>query len=230
MNQALLIFAKSPRLGTVKTRLQAAHSAAQVRRLYVAFLRDTLEMARRVRGVDRRVIAFTPHDGEALLRRTLGQRAKGFEFVPQHGNDLGERMRHAFLESFQQGARRTVIIGTDSPSLPARLVEEAFAALACCDLVLGPSMDGGYYLIGFRVQRSAFRVRFLDDVEWSTERVLEQTVAKAKRAKLKIHLLAPWYDVDDATSLRFLRTHLNALATSGSRELAINSWRALKQV
>lgn len=227
VSNCLVIFAKAPRLGTVKTRLQTTLPAGRVRKLYIAFVRDTLEMGRRVRKVDCRVIAFTPHDGEGLLRKAIGQDANGFEFVPQEGRDLGERLRNAFAHSFQQGARRTVIIGSDSPSLPARLVEEAFAALAQNDLVLGPSTDGGYYLIGFRLQGSGFTVRILDGIEWSTERVLEQTVAAARKAKLKTHLLTPWYDVDDAVTLRFLKTHLDALAACGAIVLPTHSLKML---
>ncbi len=229
MSNALVLFAKAPRLGAVKTRLHAVLSQERVRRLYVAFLNDTLAMARRVRRVKRRIIAFTPADGERLLRHSIGRDARGFEFVPQHGHDLGERMRRAFETSFAAGASKTVIIGTDSPTLPARLIEQAFVALARNDLVLGPSMDGGYYLIGLRVPGSGFRVENLvQGVEWSTERVLERTVRAARRTKLRTCLLDPWYDVDDAASLKFLRTHLEAMAASGSREVPQHTWRALR--
>jgi uncharacterized protein len=227
---SLIIFAKSPRLGTVKTRLQSEHPARFVRQLYIALLRDTLTMARHVPGVRRRVIAFTPRDGEALLRRTLGAQAKGFEFVPQYGHDLGERMANAFEQSFREGATRTVIIGTDSPSLPTRLVEEAFAALRRNDLVLGPSTDGGYYLIGVRSQKSGVSMQLLSGVEWSTERVLQQTITNARRAKLKIYLLDPWYDVDTEASLRFLQAHLSAMMASGSKELPDYTRRVLRKM
>lgn len=228
MSCALILFAKAPRLGGVKTRLETALSAKRVRRLYVAFVMDTLAMARRVRGVQRRVIAFTPSNGEQLLRRAIGRQASGFEFLPQQGDDLGERMRRAFWESFQHGAKRTVIIGTDSPTLPARLVEEAFAALLRDDVVLGPSTDGGYCLIGANRDRSAVIHRVHRDIAWSTERVFEQTIAAARRARLKVHLLAPWYDVDEASSLPFLKAHLSALAASGVKELPRHTYRALR--
>jgi|ERR1051326_4201909 rSAM/selenodomain-associated transferase 1 len=231
VSNALIIFAKAPRLGTVKTRLQSMLPAKTVRTLYIAFVRDTLAMVQRVRDVQRTIIAFTPADGAPLFRRAIGRAADGFEFIPQAGRDLGERMRHAFTQSAAEGSKRTVIIGTDSPSLPPRSVEEAFAVLARNDLVLGPSTDGGYYLIGVRRQRSEVRMRFLTSgIEWSTDRVLEQTVIAARRAKLKIRLLAPWYDVDDETSLQFLRTHLKALAACGSPELSQHSWRVLRQL
>ena len=138
-------------------------------------------------------------------------------------------MANAFRASFGQRATQTVIIGTDSPSLPARLVDEAFAALARADLVLGPTTDGGYYLIGLRSQDSGARMGFLSTgIEWSTERVLEQTIANARRARLRVALLAPWYDVDDDASLRFLRTHLRAMAACGSKELPKHTWQALR--
>jgi hypothetical protein len=225
VSNTLILFAKAPRLGTVKTRLHGALSKPRVRQLYVAFLKDTLALASRVREVRRRVIAFTPTDGEQSLRKAIGSCARGFEFIPQSGGDLGERMRHAF--ETQTG--RTVILGTDSPTLPARLVEDAFAALRRNDLVLGASTDGGYYLIGLSVPDSGFRVaKLFRGVRWSTERVLEQTIANARRARLKLHLLDPWYDVDDPASLRFLRTHVQTLTACASKEVPKYTWRVLR--
>jgi len=227
----LVLFAKAPRLGQVKTRLLSVLSPLRVRSLYIAFLRDSVATARRVSGVHRFAIAFAPADGERLLRQELGRMARGWSFLPQRGGDLGERMRRAFVENFQQGAKRIVILGADSPTLPARLVENAFAALQTADVVLGPSTDGGFYLIGVRRLKAEGRMSFLErGIEWSTERVLEQTIAAARRAKLKLHLLDPWYDVDDAASLRFLRTHLCALAACRSGEFPKHTWRALSKM
>lgn len=183
----------------------------EVRRLYVAFLFDTLRLSRRVRGIDARAVAFTPEDGAPLLRRVLGSQAHGFSFVKQHGHDLGVRLRNALAAGFRNGAGRVVIIGTDSPSLPPRLIEEAFESLDGADVVLGPTTDGGYYLIGVRMPGSTGRLAFLDvGIEWSTGRVLRQTIAAASRAKLRTQLLAPWYDVDEPGDVRFLQTHLAA--------------------
>jgi rSAM/selenodomain-associated transferase 1 len=229
-NHHLILFAKAPRLGTVKTRLQETLPARRVRELYLAFLRDTLALARRVRGLERRVVAFTPADGEPMLRRMLGQDARGFEFRPQHHGNLGARMGSAFAQSFEAGAARVVIIGSDSPTLPTRMIEEAFAALENADLVLGPTTDGGYYLIGSRQPRLPGGLQFLaGPIEWSTARVFEQTVRAARRRRLKLALLAPWYDVDDAAGLAVLRRHLRALAACGASNLPIHTLRSLRR-
>lgn len=233
MDSALIIFAKSPRLGAVKTRLQSELSANKIRRLYIAFLHDTLSAALQARAARRRVIAFTPRDGKDSLHRAIGRVAAEFDFVPQREGDLGIRMEHAFSESFARRATRTVIIGTDSPSLPSSYVEDAFAALKRNDLVLGPSMDGGFYLVGIRraaACRALALKRLFHRVDWSTNRVLQQTIRNAKRDRLRIHLLPPWYDVDDADSLRFLRVHIDALIASGIKDVAPHTARLLQHL
>jgi hypothetical protein len=120
--------------------------------------------------------------------------------TPQPGGDLGARLRAAFRTLRAAGAPRVIALGADSPTLPPEHLEEGIEAIAESDLVLGPTEDGGYYLVGSRVSdETIFR-----DIPWSTERVLEVTLARAVQARLSVRLLPAWYDVDDLEGLRRL--------------------------
>ena len=114
-------------------------------------------------------------------------------------------------QSFLDGAKRTVIIGSDSPSLPAAVIDSGLQMLTDREIVVGPCTDGGYYLIG----QSTPEANLFERIEWSTGQVLQQTLEAAENAKLG--LLIPWYDVDTAADAAFLRVHLRALEQSGER-------------
>ena len=128
------------------------------------------------------------------MRRWLGA---GLAYRRQAPGDLGRRMRRAMADAFGAGCRRVVIIGTDCPSLSAEHVGEAFDALREHDLVLGPSSDGGYWLIGLRAPAEVF-----EGVAWGTPQVLEATLALARREGLSVRLLAELADVDRAEDLQ----------------------------
>ena len=130
----------------------------------------------------------------------------------QQGSDLGEKMRSAFADRFKEGYDKVVIIGSDSPSLPGCYIDKAFATSK--DLVLGPSADGGYYLIA--MSRKVFEV--FGGVAWGTEKVLEETLKKVEDANISLELLPVWYDVDLPEDLKFLKTHLALIALSGLDE------------
>ena len=121
-------------------------------------------------------------------------------------------MRSAFADRFEEGYKKVVIIGSDSPSLPGCYIDKAFAANK--DLVLGPSTDGGYYLIA--MTGKVFEV--FAGVAWGTEKVLEETLKKVKDANISLELLPVWYDVDLPEDLAFLKTHLALIAHSGLGE------------
>jgi rSAM/selenodomain-associated transferase 1 len=206
MKRTLAIFAKEPTPGAVKTRLAGETSAEWACRVCEAFLLDTLD---RLRTFDvRRVIAFDPPSAVSRFEHLA---AGEFELTPQTSGDLGQRLA-GFLESeFHQGSRAVVIVGADSPTLPATIIAQAFAELARADLVLGPATDGGYYLIGCgRLVPALF-----EGIAWGSERVLEQTCERAHRLGLRLATLAPWYDVDTLSDWRMLRGHVAALLASG---------------
>lgn len=205
--RVLGLFAKQPLAGAVKTRLAAATSAEWAARVAAAFLYDTVE---RLAGIAaRRVLAFSPDDGRAYFAEVVGD---GFELMSQGAGDLGQRMTRFFSSQIAAGARATVLLGTDSPTLPLQLVEQAFAELAQADLVLGPATDGGYYLIGCGPRLPPI----FDGVIWSSPSVLADTIARLADPSWRVGLLPPWYDVDTWEDWQMLCGHVAALERSGS--------------
>ena len=201
----LIVFVKNPIPGAVKTRLQTRYAPDQVAALYTAFVRDVLA---RVEGIaiDRRVIAFDPPDAEFEVRALFGGGKAQWQYVPQVQDDLGARMREALVQQLDTGASAAVLIGTDIPSLPTRHITRAFDLLRAKDVVLGPSTDGGYYLVG--VSRSMPEI--FEDVEWSTSSVLAQTIDRVQRAGHTLGLVPLYFDVDTPDELDFLLAHARA--------------------
>ena len=202
---ALIVFVKNPIPGSVKTRLQTRYAPDQVAALYTAFVRDVLARAESI-DVDQRVIAFDPPDAESEVRALFGGGKAQWQYVPQVQDDLGVRMREALVQQLDAGASGAVLIGTDIPSLPAYHITQAFDLLRTKDVVLGPSTDGGYYLVG--VSRSTPEI--FEDVEWSTFSVLSQTIDRVQRAGHTLGLVPPWFDVDAPEELDFLFAHARA--------------------
>ena len=191
--------AKRPAPGRTKTRLTPPLSPQEATALYEAFLRDTLDLMRRVRGVQP-VIAYAP----AAEQPYFANLAPDFDRYLQDGPDLGTRLDNAFRHHFNLGYERVVIMGSDSPTLPLSALQAAFQALESVDVTLGPCDDGGYYLIGLKRPAS----RLLLEVRMSTPSVLADTLALAEADSLSVELLPQWYDVDDAATLNRLRAEL----------------------
>lgn len=208
-NRVLGIFAKRPVPGQVKTRLAAETSPAWAAEVARAFLLDTLDRMSSIAA--RRVLAFAPIHAEAYFAEIVQDR---YELVSQGDGDLGERMAGFFTRQLRSGASATVLIGTDSPTLPVAYVEQAFAALESADVVLGPATDGGYYLIGCGKRLPPI----FTGIRWSSENVLAETVAKLTEPDWKLAVLPPWYDVDTLTDWRMLQGHLAALRRAGMAE------------
>jgi hypothetical protein len=196
---ALLVIAKRPSPGQTKTRLTPPLAPAQAAELYECFLRDTLDVARAVPEVTR-LINFAPREAAGYF----AQLAPDFGCVPQAGVDLGERLDNALTHCLRAGFTRAVIMDSDSPTLPAEYLRQAFTALDAADVVLGPCEDGGYYLIGLK--RPA--PRLTREVQMSTLNVLRDTLALAEQESLTVALLPTWYDVDTAQELERLRVEL----------------------
>jgi uncharacterized protein len=194
----LLVMARYPSPGSVKTRLASQIGAETAWRLYDAFVRD---LADRLELVQLPLTwAFWPPDAPF---RTL---MPGTRCIPQTGGDLGERLEHAVGECFEALHAPVIVIGVDSPHLDLARVREAADALAGgVDVVLGPALDGGYYLIGLRAPSAAvFR-----GIVWGSSSVLETTLSRTREAGLRAQLLEPTFDVDDADGLRALRAVLS---------------------
>jgi hypothetical protein len=192
----LIIFAKEPAKGKVKTRLKTCLSDEGCVNLYKAFLKDTICLAKTVE-CENKIIAF---DAGPKSPQYLKKTAHSFRFYKQQGKNLGERMHQAFRFAVQHNATQAVIIGTDSPTLPAHFITQAFRKLCRNDLVLGPSFDGGYYLIGLKKPCAGL----FKGIKWSQSNVLEKTVKNARTLQKKVAFLEKWYDVDRSKNLIYL--------------------------
>jgi len=196
-SRALLVFAKTPKPGKVKTRLLAAVSADVAAALHAACIEDTLRLVRKTRGCDAFVFAA---GGTGYFRRLVKKQGSGarMQVLPQRGADLGTRMENAFRKCFAMGYHEVVVIGTDTPWMGVERVRGAFAELKANDVVIGPAEDGGYYLLGLRKMLPAiFR-----GIPWSTERVLALTLQKIAALKLRTKLLRRDFDLDRPGDLR----------------------------
>jgi rSAM/selenodomain-associated transferase 1 len=190
-SRALLVFAKTPKPGKVKTRLLPAVSPQVAAALHAACIADTLRLVREVRGCE--VIVFAA-GGRSYFQKLAKKPGTGprLRVLPQRGADLGARMENAFRKCFVLGHRQAVVIGTDTPWMGAERLRRAFAELKRSDVVLGPAEDGGYYLLGMRRMATAiFR-----GIPWSTGRVLELTLEAIARARLRKKLLRRDFDLD----------------------------------
>ncbi len=209
----LLLFAKYPEKGQVKTRLSAELDEDITVELYRNFVLDLLSMLKELRIQFQ--ICFSPADSQEKFEKWLGTQ---YSYVPQQGDDLGQRMKNAFTHAFDQGFQRVVIIGSDSPDLPGSLINEAFLYLETHDAVIGPSTDGGYYLIGFN--KAAFLPEVFEGIEWSTDTVLRKTLHILEKARLKFHQLPVWRDVDTLNDLRDLVQGSHNKGFSSSRTMS----------
>jgi rSAM/selenodomain-associated transferase 1 len=196
---ALAVMTKAPRAGQVKTRLSPPLTPEEAAALNICFLRDTALAITEAGTSAQGVGCYTPVGTEELYREIFPE---GFLLIAQREGNFGERLAHAVRDLLSVGFASVCLIDSDSPTVPARAFAEAVHLLAQPgdSVVLGPSDDGGYYLIGMKqLHQSLF-----EKIDWSTERVLEQTQERAAAARVPLHLLAPGYDVDDGQTLRRL--------------------------
>lgn len=192
----LIIFVKYPQAGRVKTRLAKSIGEENAARLYRALVETLL---RRTQGNKfRRIIFYSPCGKEKEMRGWLGE---DFIFAPQKGRGLGERLAGAFRFAFRNGATRVIAIGSDSPTLDKKLIAEAFGKLKDARCVIGPALDGGYYLIGL----SSWLEGIFKGIRWSTESVLIQTIARLKQFKIRHILLGKSFDIDSYHDIILLK-------------------------
>jgi uncharacterized protein len=196
MTALLIIFAKEPRPGQVKTRLSPTLSPEEAAQLYHRFVEDILEEMARVPKM-RLAVAFSPPGAQIFFR---GLTPSGTDLFPQEGADLGERMARAFARGFAAGFGPVLLRGSDVPDLPAAVISEATEVLTAgqAQAVLGPCPDGGYYLVGL----SEPHPRLFQGPAWSSGTVLRDTLRLARQLHLGVHLLPPWPDIDTDNNLR----------------------------
>jgi rSAM/selenodomain-associated transferase 1 len=192
-DQCLLFFMKSPEKGNVKSRLAASIGKKEAAALYKTFTLDMLAMLKKGDFPFR--LYFYPEHSLESLRAWLGN---NYDYFPQRGRNLGQRMKNGFHDAFASGFRKVVLVGSDIPDLPLGFIREAFIALQKNEAVVGPSYDGGYYLIGFR--DAGFSPEVFEGIPWSTEKVLAKTI-KLLGSK-KFHLLPKWRDIDTVEDLK----------------------------
>src|SRR5882724_5139825 len=222
---ALAVMTKAPQAGRVKTRLVPPLTPEEAAELNKCFLRDTAAAIssvcsgglRRPNAVNTQlrpgaqkappqcgpVAVYTPVGAESAYTDVL---PADFSLLPQRGDEFGERLHFAVEDLFKCGFDSLCLIDSDSPTVPAENFEQAVELLSTCEdrVVLGPSDDGGYYLIGMNKPHW----HLFEQIDWSTERVLNQTMQRATEIGIEVKLLPTGYDVDDDASLRRLRNEL----------------------
>jgi hypothetical protein len=192
-----MLFVKYPYDGLVKTRLAEKTGPRFAAELYKNFVADTLKMLKNL--PQHLKIFFDPPDNEENFKTWLGP---SHNYVPQQGDDLGQKMKNAFDYVFAEGFSKALVIGSDTPDLPAGFIEAAFGALDSYDTVMGPANDGGYYLLG--CSKSSFLPEAFEGITWSSHFVRPQTLRILKKHTQKIYLLPLWHDVDTLADLKLL--------------------------
>ncbi len=195
---AYVIFTREPVPGSTKTRLMPYYSADQCAELHRCFLRDlAAEMKNRAFDI---VVAYTGGSPE-FLKRTFGRKAK---YIEQRGDGLGQKMENAVYDVLQMGYEKVVLTGSDIPELEADTINTAFAMLSCSDVVIGPTEDGGYYLIGMSVlHHEAF-----DAKVYGVSSVLEETVSSIRENGLTVELVDKYCDIDTKADIADFRRRI----------------------
>jgi hypothetical protein len=201
----LAVMAKAPRAGTVKTRLCPPLGAADAAELARCFVLDAVERADSVAGV-RPIIAYAPVEA----RDEFEALTPDLVLIGQRGGDLGKRQGAVVEDVIALGHDAVLLMGTDSPTLPPETIDEAVSLVMApeVDVVVGPTEDGGYYLIGVRTPCPAL----FEGMPWSTSTVLSLTLDRARGLGLRAVCLPTWYDVDTGADLARLERDLRALA------------------
>lgn len=207
MKKILVVMAKEPKVGQVKTRLCPPLTLEQASGLYGCFLQDKIsavsQLRRRLKDVSL-AVAFDPPSGKEFFQKTV---SASFLLIEQRGASLGERLTNLFYDCLGQGFGQAVVTDSDSPNLPLEYLERAFKVMEEADVVVGPSDDGGYYLVGLNQNQPGL----FADITWSTGSVLKRTMAQAELLDLKVELLPMWYDVDTPEDLARLQREIACL-------------------
>ena len=195
----LLVFARMPKAGANKTRLIPAIGAENATRVYRQLVERTLSQARQLASEQGCQVTVCFTGGMACeIQSEFGD---DLAYGEQVGSSLGDRLQYATKSAFDAGAKRVVVIGTDCPSLTSNDMKAAFEQLESHDVVIGPALDGGYYLIGLNADHATL----FADVDWSTSVVFEQTLQKSLALNLSVHAFRKLPDVDYPEDLLPLR-------------------------
>lgn len=188
-NNALIVFAKNPLFGKVKTRLAADIGNDKAFEIYLKLLYRSYQNTKNVKYG--KFLYLSDFKDKDLFDENYQQKL-------QQGKDLGEKMKNAFNEIFDSAFTKIIIIGTDCPDLDENILNEAFKKLDEYDIVLGPAIDGGYYLLGLKESAD----ELFENIDWSTDKVLFQTVNKINESKKNFYLLKELTDIDTVSDLK----------------------------
>jgi rSAM/selenodomain-associated transferase 1 len=205
----ILFFVKYPKIGYVKSRLSSQIDKKFVVCLYKSFVEDILKILKEFEYDI--LICYYPAEKIENFKRWIG---KEYQYLPQNGKDLGERMKNCFIEGFSKGFEKLIVIGSDSPDLPSIIFMDAFHNLEKYDSVIGPCKDGGFYLLGFT--NKSFSSTIFSKIPWSTKDVFEKTTDLLKNECVKYFVLPEWQDVDTFDDLKefYLRNKEEPFKTS----------------
>lgn len=210
--ECILFYVKFPKQGSVKTRLARDIGDKHAFELYKCFVLDILEMLATLSQIV--CVCYTPGNSEYTFRMWLGE---DYLYFPQQGNDLGQRMENSFRQAFRYGFEKAVLIGSDLPGLPSHFLVKAFEQLHSFDSVIGPSDDGGYYLLGFR--RDTFFPEVLQGMTWSQPSVYEETLKRFERRGVNFFILPAWDDIDNLQELQQWYNHNRSDNTRATRTI-----------
>jgi rSAM/selenodomain-associated transferase 1 len=207
--------AKAPRESEVKTRLVPPLTFKEAADLSSCFLRDLAGSIVNLDPLVQPVCCFAPEGAEASFRNLLPD---GFLLLSQRGDSLASRLTHAVDDLFSAGFRTVCLIGADSPTVPATVLKEAIRVIGNSEhqIVLGPSQDGGYYLIGLNSRYP----ELFEGIAWSTNMVVRQTTQRANSVRLSIYSLPTHYDIDNANDLAKLCDELLGPARPSDKTIA----------
>lgn len=211
-SRTVIIFAKYPEPGQVKTRIAKSMGSDFAFELYVAMLGDLIGKLIDEDSIDCHFFVYPPSGAGAFADMFALDKKK---VHPQIGEDLGERMLRSFIDRFTNGAEVAVCIGTDIPGLTIGHIEKAFDALSENGAVLGPSVDGGYYLIGFR--KADITDRVFREMTWSTSDVFMETIYRLGSLGISFEVVGTLRDMDDITDFEFYRTNKKLYPEIGPR-------------
>jgi len=199
MNRALILFTRVPIPGMTKTRLMPFLNGEECAELHTCFVKDIYQKAKQVEAD--LFVFYTPRDEKNLLTKELGTEAI---YMPQHGDDLGARMKNAIGIALRAGYEKVVLIGTDIPQIHPETLRNAFDNLNEKDIVIHPTFDGGYYLIGMKKEYdSIWKIE-----RYGTNTVIYDTLQHMKNERLSTAVGQMYYDVDDKEDLRHLYTDI----------------------
>lgn len=198
---AVVLMAKQPQAGKTKTRLCPPFSPEEAAELYEALLKDTLALAGGLEGIQM-AVAISPPESLGYFEQIA---PPGTLMLQVQGVTIGVCLEQSLRALLNLGYQKVLALNTDGPSLPREYLLQAVHLLDAHDLVLGPSEDGGYYLVGIKKRHPTI----FENIPWSTGAVLARTLEQAEKLRLRAALTPPWYDVDSPADAKRLQAEIN---------------------